>query len=123
MGKIKSVEELEVFKKAHVLTLKIYKISKDFPKEEKFGLVSQMRRASASIATNLMEGGNRLNTKEFRQFVGIAKGSAGELKYHIMLANDLGYLNGNDVDVLISETEEIAKMLSGLASSLLRVDS
>lgn len=121
MNKVKSVEDLNVFKKAHALTLKIYKISKDFPNEERFALTSQIRRASASIATNLMEGSNRLNTKEFRQFVGIAKGSAGELKYHIMLANDLGYLDKHISSDLVSESEEIAKMLNGLANSLMRI--
>ncbi len=123
MGKIKSAEELEVFKRAHVLTLNIYKISNEFPVKEKFGLISQIRRASASIATNLMEGSHRLNSKEFRQFVGIAKGSAGELKYHLFLARDLGYLSNDDYNVLRLETEEITKMLNGLANSLADTDT
>ncbi len=88
MNRINSAEDLEVFKRAHSLTLKIYQITKNFPSEEKFGLISQMRRASASICANLMEGSHRLNRKEFRQFVGIAKGSAGELKYHLLLSKD-----------------------------------
>ncbi len=118
MEKIKCVDELEVFKRAHILTLKLYTISKDFPAEEKFGLISHMRRASASISANLIEGSHRLNRKEFRQFVGIAKGSAGELKYHLLLAKDLGYISNNDYLVLKTETDEIAKMLNGLAKSL-----
>lgn len=118
MEKIKCVDDLEVFKRAHILTLKIYKISNDFPAEEKFGLISQMRRASASISANLIEGSHRLNRKEFRQFVGIAKGSAGELKYHLLLAKDLGYISNNDYLLLKTETDEIAKMLNGLAKSL-----
>ena len=118
MSKIESVEELDVFKKAHQVTLKIYKISKEFPADEKFGLVSQMRRAAASIATNLIEGGYRLNRAEYRQFVGIARGSSGELKYHILLAKDLGYLSKNDYVVLRGELDEISKMLMGLAKSL-----
>ena len=118
MDKIKSVEELEVFKRAHQVTLETYKISKEFPADEKFGLTSQMRRAAASIATNLIEGGYRLNRAEYRQFVGIARGSSGELKYHILLAKDLGYLSKSDYDVLKSELDEISKMLIGLAKSL-----
>jgi four helix bundle protein len=118
MDKIESVEELDVFKKAHQVALKTYKISKEFPADEKFGLVSQMRRAAASIATNLIEGGYRLNRAEYRQFVGIARGSSGELKYHILLAKDLGYLLENDYNVLRAELDEISKMLMGLAKSL-----
>ena len=118
MDKIKSVEELEVFKRAHQVTVKTYKISREFPADEKFGLISQMRRAAASIATNLMEGAYRLNRAEYRQFVGIARGSSGELKYHILLAKDLGYLSRSDYEVLKSELDEISKMLIGLAKSL-----
>jgi len=118
MDKIKSVEELEVFKRAHQVTVKTYKISREFPAGEKFGLISQMRRAAASIATNLMEGAYRLNRAEYRQFVGIARGSSGELKYHILLAKDLGYLSRSDYEVLKSELDEISKMLIGLAKSL-----
>ena len=118
MAKIESVEELDVFKRAHQVTLKIYEISGKFPADEKFGLVSQMRRSAASIATNLMEGSYRLNRAEYRQFVGIARGSSGELKYHILLAKDLGYLSKSDHGVLRAQLDEISKMLMGLAKSL-----
>jgi len=77
-----------------------------------------MRRAAASIGANLMEGGHRLNRREFRQFVGIAKGSAGELKYHLLLAEDLGYLPAGEYEELRSGLEEISKMLNGLIGSL-----
>ncbi len=123
MNRVKSVEELEVFKKGHNLTLNIYKISKKFPGEEKFSLTQQIRRAAASICTNLMEGSHRLGRKEFRQFVGIAKGSAGELKYHLLLAKDLGYLPEDQFAVLRSEAEKISKMLNGLAKSLTDTDT
>lgn len=116
--KVEKVEDLEVFKKAHSLTLKIYQITKNFPSEEKFGLVSQMRRASYSICANLMEGGYRLNKKEFRQFVGIAKGSIGELKYHLLLSRDLGYLPHSKYNFINEEVEEISRMLNGLAKAL-----
>ena len=100
-----------------------YKISKKFPAEERFGLTSQIRRAGASICTNLMEGSHRLGRKEFRQFVGIAKGSTGELKYHLLLAKDLEYLPEDQFIVLRSEAEEISKMLNGLAKSLSDTDT
>ncbi|MBI5968898.1 MAG: four helix bundle protein [Deltaproteobacteria bacterium] len=118
--KVESVEDLEVFKRSHRLTIKVYKITERFPKSELFGLVSQMRRAAASIATNLMEGSHRLNRAEYRQFVGIAKGSAGELKYHFLLAKDLGYLSEKEYLTLRGEVDEISRMLSGLVKSLSR---
>jgi four helix bundle protein len=118
MERVDSVEDLEVFKKSHQLTLKVYKITERFPKIELFGLVSQMRRAVASIAANLMEGSYRLNRAEYRQFVGIAKGSVGELKYHFLLARDLGYLSDKEYLAMRPEADEISRMLSGLAKSL-----
>ncbi len=118
MSRINSVEELEVFKRSHKLTLDIYKVTKGFPQTEKFGLVAQMRRAAASINTNLLEGSHRLSRKEFRQFVGISKGSAGELKYHLLLAKDLGYLLESDYCNLKDEVEQISMMLNGLVRSL-----
>jgi four helix bundle protein len=121
-GKIKCVEELEVFRKSHQLTLKIYDVTKGFPSSEKFGLVTQMRRASASIAANLFEGSHRINRKEFRQFAGISKGSTGEMKYHLLLAKDLGYVADNEYAILKNDLEEISKMLNGLIVSLSNFD-
>ena len=118
MQKINSVEDLQVFKRGHSLTLRIYKSTKDFPPDERYGLVSQMRRAGASIGANLMEGSHRLNRKEFRQFVGIAKGSVGELKYYSLLAKDLEYLSDDEFNFFERKTQEISKMLYGLATTL-----
>jgi len=118
MDKIKSVEDLDFFRKGHVLTLRVYDVSKTFPPGEKFGPTPQIRRSASSICANLMEGGHRLGKKEFRKFVGIAKGSVGELKYQLLLAKDLGYLPQNQFDTLKSEAETVSKMLNGLANSL-----
>ncbi len=115
---IKSVEDLDVYKKAHELTLKLYKITKDFPGDEKFGLVSQIRRASVSINANLLEGSYRINRKEFKQFTGISRGSAGELKYHLLVAKDLSYISAKDFNYFITELDAITKMLLGLIKSL-----
>lgn len=123
MKKVNRTEDLEVFKRAHSLTLKLYKCTKNFPTDEKYGLVSQMRRASASICANLMEGSHRLNRKEFRQFAGISKGSAGELKYHLLLAKDLDYLSKDEYSFLVQEAEEISRMLNGLTISLTDTDT
>jgi len=116
--RVESVEDLEVFKRSHQFTLKIYRITEEFPKSEKFGLVPQMRRAAVSIPSNLIEGSHRLNRAEYRHFVGIAKGSAGELKYQLLLAKDLGYLSDKDYLPLRAEVDEISRMLSGLVKSL-----
>ena len=115
---MKSVEDLDVYKFSHTAALDIYKITKDFPTEEKFGLVSQMRRAAYSVPMNLAEGSHRLNTKEYRQFVGTAKGSAGEMKYQLLLAKDLNYIDEKIYNELIAQYERISKMLTGLAKSL-----
>lgn len=121
--KINSVEDLEVFKKAHKLTLNIYNLSENFPKNEIFGLTSQMRRASYSICANLLEGSHRNNTKEFKQFTGIANGSAGELKYYILLARDLNYISFKEYNFYISELNSISKMLRGLIKSLINTNT
>jgi four helix bundle protein len=117
-NEMKSVEELDVFKLSHEMTLQIYRLTKDFPTEEKFSLVPQMRRAAYSVPMNLVEGANRLNTREYRQFVGIAKGSAGEIKYQLILARDLGYIDEKTYSELRSNYERISQMLTGLAKSL-----
>ncbi|RUM42212.1 MAG: four helix bundle protein [Desulfurobacterium sp.] len=121
MGKsVRKTEDLEVFKRAHKLTVELYELTNNFPQSEKFTLVSQIRRAAISICANLMEGSHRHSSKEFRQFVGIANGSAGELKYYLLLAKDLGYLENEKYKELIKEVNQISKMLRSLSSSLLK---
>ena len=115
---VSSVEDLVVFKKSHQLTLDLYDLTKKFPADEKFGLISQIRRASSSICANLMEGSHRNNKKEYRQFVGIVRGSVGELKYHILLAKDLDYLDIDNYNKLIGEINSISKMLFRLKNVL-----
>jgi four helix bundle protein len=113
-----SVENLKVFKKSHELTLDLYKLTTQFPSEEKFGLTSQIRRSSASICANLIEGSHRNNTKEYRQFAGISRGSVGELKYHLLLAKDLNYISENHYKNHLDTVNDISKMLFGLVKSL-----
>lgn len=115
-----NIEDMDVFKLAHELTLEIYKQTSKFPSEEKFGLVSQMRRSSSSIPMNLMEGSHRNNRKEYRQFVGIAKGSVAELKYQLMLSRDLGYIDQVVYQDLYSITQRVLQMLEKLNTSLKR---
>jgi four helix bundle protein len=115
---MKSVEELDVFKLAHELALKVYKVTVKFPKEESFNLASQMRRAASSVGMNLVEGSMRLNSREFRQFVGIARGSAAEVSYQLLLARDLGYLQKDTYPELRLSYERVGQMLTRLAQSL-----
>jgi four helix bundle protein len=109
---------LDIFKLAHEITLEVYKLTNNFPEHEKYGLISQIRRSSMSIPMNLMGGSHRLNKKEYRQFVGIARDSVGELKYQFMLSRDLGYLGEDTYDQLREKAESISKMLTKLAVSL-----
>lgn len=115
---MQTVEELDVFKLLHEMALVIYKITKTFPEDERFGLSSQMRRASYSIPMNIAEGAGRLNTGEYRQFVGVARGSTSELKYQLLLARDLGYIHPRDHEDLRNKCERISQMLTALAKSL-----
>jgi len=115
---MKKVEDLDVFKLSHALAIDIFGITKSFPKEEKFGLISQMRRAAYSIPMNLMEGAHRLGSKEYRQFVGISKGSAGEVKYQLLLARDLKYISEDQYLNLNPKYERVSQMLTQLAKSL-----
>jgi len=113
-----SAENLKVFEKSHLLTLNLYQLTRSFPTEEKFGLTSQIRRSSSSICANLMEGSHRNNTGEYRQFAGISRGSAGELKYHLLLAKDLQYISENNYKKCLGTVNEVSKMLHGLVKSL-----
>jgi four helix bundle protein len=115
---MKSVEDLEVFKLAHVLVLRVYEITRSFPRAETFGLVTQLRRAAASVPANLAEGAGRLNRAEYRQFAGIAKGSAAEASYHLLLARDLGYVNRDEYDRLRNDYDRVGQMLTRLTQAL-----
>ena len=117
---MKSVEDLDVFKLSHQLALKIYFITTKFPREEIFSLVDQMRRAASSVGMNLMEGAMRLSSKEYRQFVGIARGSAGEVCYQLLLAKDLQYINQETYRELRSDYNRVIQMLSRLSQTLNR---
>jgi four helix bundle protein len=115
-GAIEKFEDLLVWQKSHILVLKIYKLTKNFPVEEKFGLVSQMRRAAVSIAANIVEGFRKRSRRDKINFYNIAQSSADELRYYVILAKDLGYLN--NVDKIYPQIDEVGKMLNGLIGSI-----
>ncbi|MCA9460185.1 MAG: four helix bundle protein [Nanoarchaeota archaeon] len=100
-------KELSFFKKAHELTLEIYKITKEFPKEEKYGLTSQLKRAVASIGSNIAEGSVRSSTKDYKNFLYMSLGSAKEIEYQLLLAKDLEYISVRTYDRLNNILDEI----------------
>jgi four helix bundle protein len=115
---LQSFRNLKVWEKAHLLTLDVYKSSRCFPREEVYGLTSQMRRSSASIGANIAEGTCRKGDVEFGRFVQIAMGSASELEYHLLLAKDLEILKCLDYERLSGEVIEVKRMLASLLVKL-----
>jgi len=112
---MRNYKDLMVWEKAHKLTLAVYKETIAFPKEERFGLTSQVRRASSSIPANLAEGCGRRSDGEMGRFVQIAMGSGAELSYHLLLCRDLGILGITEFSRLSSDLEEVMRMLSALS--------
>jgi four helix bundle protein len=110
--------QLKVWEKAHSLTLDIYKSSMAFPREEVYGLTSQMRRAPASIGANIAEGTCRKGDADFARFLQIAMGSASELEYHLLLARDLSLLKTPDYERLSGQAVEVKRMLVSLMKTL-----
>ena len=115
---MKDYKNFLVWQKSHQLTLDVYKILHSFPKEEMFGLTSQMKRASSSIPTNIAEGCGRNSDKDFTRFLVIAFGSANELEYQIILSSDLNFIQSEVSEKLLAQVEEIKKMLNGLITKL-----
>ena len=121
--------DLIVWQRAIELTVEIYKLTRAFPKEEMYGLTSQMRRASVSVASNIAEGRGRLNPAEFRQFLGIAQGSIFELKTQLTVARQLEIGESKALDRAESLSEEVSKMLGsfidklGVATKKLKAES
>jgi len=111
-------QSMKVWQKSHELTLLIYQATVNFPKEELYGLTSQMRRAAYSIPTNIAEGSGRSSNTEFKRFLQIAMGSAAELEYQLLLAKDLSYLSINQYEPLSLLIVEIRKMLGGFIKYL-----
>jgi len=118
MTPLKNFQDLIVWQKSMALVKLIYQHTSSFPKEEMYGLTSQMRRAAVSIPANIAEGQSRNTTGEFSQFLGIAKGSLAELQTLILLSVNLDFLTQNNSSNLLMNCEEVAKMLNGLQKSL-----
>jgi four helix bundle protein len=115
---MRDFKKYDIWKLSHELTLEIYLISNTFPKEEIYGLTSQIRRSSSSIPTNISEGCGRDSDTEFNRFLTIALGSASETEYLIILANDLNYLEDNQAKILIEKVNIIKRKTHQLKQKL-----
>jgi four helix bundle protein len=115
---MRDFRRLQVWRKAHELTLKVYQLTSGFPKDELYGLTGQIRRASASIPANIAEGCGREGDSELRRFLQIAMGSASELEYHLLLAHDLGFIAEGDYRVIDQDVTEVKRMLTGFIQRL-----
>jgi len=116
---VQSYKDLIVYQKAYKLTLEIYRITKNYPKEEIYGLISQMRRSSVSIPCNIAEGYRRGHRKEYIQFLYVAHGSCGELETLLSLSYDLAMIDKGTFEKLYPMQEEVSRLLRGLIISLL----
>jgi len=118
INKITKFKDLEIWQEAHSLALEIYRVTRNFPREEIYGLISQIRRSAVSVAACIVEGQSRNTTKDFIRFLFEARSSCAETKYHLLLAKDLGYISGRKFEELNNRYEILGKRINSLISSL-----
>lgn len=116
--KINSYKDLIVWQKSIALVTSIYELSKTFPSEEKFGVVSQLNRAAVSIPSNIAEGWGRESSKNYLQFLKIARGSVMETETLLVISKNLNFINDTQFSSIINEVEEVSKILQGLINSI-----
>jgi four helix bundle protein len=116
--KIRSFRDLEVWKLGKKIVVDVYRVTREFPRDELYGLAGQMRRAGVSIPSNVAEGFNRIHNREYRQFLYIALGSYAELETHIEIALELGYISQADHGHLLEDIDHESKMLRNLIKRL-----
>ncbi len=117
-GKTNSYKELIVWQKAIVLVTEVYLISRIFPPEEKFGLISQLNRAVVSVPTNIAEGWGRESSKNYLQFLRISRGSLMEVETLILISKNLNYLNDEKYKMILEMVDKVGKILQGLIKSV-----
>jgi len=117
-SKIKNFRDLDVWKLGMEIVVRVYEFTKSLPREEAYGLISQMRRAALSISSNIAEGFNRRHNKEYRQFLYIALGSCAELETQIEVCGILGYINRETRDKLIDQLDHEGRMINNLIKCL-----
>jgi four helix bundle protein len=115
---MQNFRDLKVWQKAHAVALDVYRLTASFPDLERFGIISQMRRAATSVAANIAEGCGRGSDADFARFLQHAMGSASELEYFVLLARDLRFLGVSEHESVVSDIQETKRMLAGLISRL-----
>lgn len=115
---LRSYKELKVWQRSFDLCKRVYRLSRSFPADERFGLVAQVRRATVSIPSNIAEGHSRDTTRDYLRFLWMAKGSLAEVETQLMLARELGFGNTDETEAVLVELDEIGRMLKGLIRSL-----
>ncbi len=118
MSKIKSFSDLAAWRESHRLAVMIYRVTKEFPVEERFGLSNQIRRAVVSIPSNIAEGFSRRSVKEKIQFYTISRGSLIEVQSQLLIARDVGYLEENSFSKLANQTIQVSKLINGLIKNV-----
>ena len=118
--KTQSYKDLIVYQKAYKLTLDVYKITKKFPPDELYGMISQMRRSAVSIPSNIAEGYRRGHRKEYVQFLHVAMGSCAELETQMSIAKDLRWISDEDFDGLYASQDEVSRLLRKVIHSMTR---
>lgn len=116
-------KKLKVWKDAHQLAIDIYKLSKYFPEEEKYGMISQIKRSACSVPTNIVEGCGQIDNGNLVRFLGIAKGSAFEVEYQLLLSKDLGFISEEQYQIMNEKTKYVIRMLTKLIGSLKSFDN
>ncbi len=114
MGSIGSFKDLKVWQLGMDIVMDVYKLTEIFPREELYGLTSQVRRAAVSVPANIAEGFRRYHPKEHKQFLAVARGSAAELETELLIAKRLGYISEEDLETLSSELESLGRMLTAI---------
>ena len=117
---MRPLQKLDIWKMSIELAVSIYRQTDTFPKEEKFGLTQQLRRAAVSVASNVAEGAARSSSKEFRKYLSYSQGSASEISTQLVIASRLDYLSESDHDRLDSDLDDVGRMITGLSRSLNR---
>jgi len=115
---MKQFKDLKVWQRSHVLTLEIYRMSAEFPRDERFGLVAQLRRAAVSVPTNIAEGAKRQRKQDYARFLNISEASLAETSYLLILGRDLGYSKPEIIERILVESEEISRMLHALRTKV-----
>ncbi|MCC7422799.1 MAG: four helix bundle protein [Planctomycetaceae bacterium] len=116
--RVESHRDLIAWQKAIRLVVVSYRVTHSFPAEERFGLTQQLRRAAVSVAANIAEGKGRGTPSEFNRFLNIANGSLTELDTHFVIARELGYLDQSTLEAVVSQIEEVGRIVTGLRKSL-----